>query len=145
MAFACIKSIHRNEFGQAQVLFAEAGRLTTQMIEAVRGYAGLHYGGFVGDAEKEYAEAAITYAVINDDPVPTPDELDIDCAPWLNGLAEAGGEFQRHILDLIREDRTEDAETFLAMMGEIYHTIMGLDYPNVISYGVRGRSDALRG
>ncbi len=30
-------------------------------------------------------------------------------------------------------------------MNEIYHTIMGFDYPNAISYGLRGRSDALRG
>jgi len=144
VACTCIKSIHRNESDQAQVLLAEAGKLTAQMAKVVRGYAGPRYGGFVGDPETEYPEAAVVYAVINGDPLPTPAELSIDYALWLNGLAEAGGEFRRHILDLIREDRTEEADTFLAAMGEIYHIIMGFDYANAISYGLRGRSDALR-
>jgi len=132
LASSCIKSIHRNEPQQAEQLLKEARQGIAQMLDALRNQPALRYGGFVGDAEKEYAEAAIT------------EELEIDYAPWLNGLAEAGGEFRRHVLDLIREDHPEQAEEYLEAMSEIYHTIMGFDYPNAISYGLRGRSDALR-
>jgi len=144
LASSCIKSIHRNEPQQAEQLLKEARQGIAQMLDALRNQPALRYGGFVGDAEKEYAEAAITYAAIGGQPLPTPEELEIDYAPWLNGLAEAGGEFRRHVLDLIREDHPEQAEEYLEAMSEIYHTIMGFDYPNAISYGLRGRSDALR-
>ena len=144
-ASTCIRSVHRHEGEEAQRLLAETGALTARMVAAVADQPSLRHGGFVGDAEKEYAEAAITYAVISGQPLPTPEELGVDKAPWLNGLAEAGGEFRRHALDLIRESRTDEAEEFLDTMDEIYHAIMGFDYPNAISYGLRGRSDALRG
>jgi len=145
LASSCIKSIHRNQSEQAEQLLEETRQATTQMLGAFSSQPALRYGGFVGDAEKEYAEAAITCAVISGRPLPTPEELEIDYAPWLNGLAEVGGEFRRHVLDLIREDHPEQAEEYLEAMNEIYHTIMGFDYPNAISYGLRGRSDALRG
>jgi len=145
LASSCIKSVHRKQPQQAEQILEEARQATAQMLGAFRDQPALRYGGFVGDAEKEYAEAAITCAVISGQPLPTPEELEIDYAPWLNGLAEVGGEFRRHILDLIREDHTERAEEYLEAMSEIYHTIMGFDYPNAISYGLRGRSDALRG
>ena len=145
LASSCIKSIHRNQPQQAEQLLEETRRSTAQMLGAFSDQPALRYGGFVGDAEKEYAEAAITCAVIGGQPLPTPEELEMDYAPWLNGLAEVGGEFRRHVLDLIREDHPELAEKYLEAMNEIYHTIMGFDYPNAISYGLRGRSDALRG
>ncbi len=145
VASSCIRSVHRQENEAARELLAEARELTARMIAATANQPRLRFGGFVSDAEKEYAEAAITYAVIGGEPLPTPDELEIDYAPWLNGLAEAGGEFRRHILDLIREDRPDEAEEYLDVMDEMYHSIMGFDYPNAISYGLRGRSDALRG
>jgi len=145
LASSCIKSVHRNQLQQAEQLLSETCRATAEMVDAFSDQPALRYGGFVGDAEKEYAEAAITYAVIAGQSLPTPEQLEIDYAPWLNGLAEVGGEFRRHVLDLIREDHPEQAEEYLEAMDEIYHTIMGFDYPNAISYGLRGRSDALRG
>jgi len=144
-ASATIKTVHRRELESARSQLAETGELVSQMLQAVADTPNLRFGGFVGDAEKEYAEAAITLAAIAGEQLPTPEQLGIDLAPWLNGLAEAGGEFRRHVLDLIREDHPEQAETFLEAMDEIYHVIMGFDYPNAISLGLRGRSDALRG
>lgn len=140
-----IKSIHRQEIDEADQLLKETAGLTAEMLAALEDTPALRYGGFVADAEKEYAEAAITLAVIRGKALPTPEELGIDYAPWLNGLAEAAGEFRRHILDLIRRDELDRAEQFLSVMDEIYHTTIGFDYPNAISQGLRRRGDALRG
>ena len=126
-------------------MLEQTAQLTAELLAALAETLPLRYGGFVADAEKEYAEAAITLAAITGEPLPTPEELAIDYAPWLNGMAEAGGEFRRHILDLIRKDELDRAEQFLSVMDEIYHTIIGFDYPNAISLGLRGRGDALRG
>jgi len=144
-ASTTIKTIHREQISEAHKLLEQTRELTAEMLTALEDTPGLRHGGFVGDAEKEYAEAAITLAVVTSQKLPTPEELGIDYAPWLNGLAEAGGEFRRHILDLIRRDELDSAEQFLSIMDEIYHTIISFDYPNAISLGLRGRGDALRG
>jgi translin len=144
-ASTCIKSVHRQEFDEADALLRETAELNTQMIVALQDCDELRWGGFVGDAEKEYAEAAITLAVIRGRELPPPESLGVDLACWLNGLAEAAGEFRRHVLDLIRMGDLARAEAFLNSMDDIYHLIMGFDYPNAISLGLRGRSDAVRG
>jgi len=142
---AAIKSTHRKEFDEAEKLLAESRELTDQMLDALADCAELRYGGFVSDAQKEYAEAAFTIAAITGAELPGPDELGVDYPAWLNGLAEAAGELRRHVLDAIREDDIDRAEAYLEMMDDIYHVVMGFDYPNAISLGLRGRSDACRG
>lgn len=144
-AATAIKSIHRREFQQAAARLRECGDLCRQMIAAVAATPSLRYGGFVGDAEKEYVEAALTIACITGEPIPGPAALGVDGASWLNGLAEAGGEFRRHVLDLIREGDLEEAERFLEAMEEAYYALMGFDYPSAIDRGLRGRCDNLRG
>jgi translin len=140
-----IKSIHRREHEEARARLAECRRLTAEMLGALAETPGLRYGGFVGDAEKELVEAAITIACIEGEAPPGPTELGVDGAAWLNGLSEAGGEFRRHVLDLIRESNLDDAERFLTAMEEAYFALMGFDYPSAIDRGLRGRCDNLRG
>ncbi len=145
IASTCIKSVHRGEFEEARKLLSETADLNRQMKAALARCEELRWGGFVADAEKEYIEAAITLAGIAGDPIPSPADLDVDGVCWLNGLAEAAGEFRRHVLDSIRQGDLDRAEAFLDAMDDIYHLIMGFDYPNAISLGLRGRSDAVRG
>jgi len=144
-ASMAIKSIHRHEREKAEKALTECGEMVRQMQEALADSPNLRYGGFVGDAEKEYAEAAQTIASITGAPLPQPADLGVDGAAWLNGLAEAGGEFRRHVLDSIRENSLDEAERFLGAMEEAYYALMGFDYPSAIDRGLRGRCDALRG
>lgn len=145
VASTCIKAVHRGEFDEARKLLEETAGLSRGMVSALEDCEELRWGGFVSDAQKEYAEAAITLAVITGEPLPSPEDLEVDFAAWINGLAEAAGEFRRHVLDLIRHDDLERAEAFLEAMDDIYHIVMTFDYPNAISLGLRGRSDAARG
>ena len=140
-----IKRTHRGEFAEAEAGLQVTRELCHQMLEHVKNAPELRYGGFVSDAEKEYAEAAITNATLTGAPLPTPEDLGIYGAAWLNGLAEVVGEFRRHVLDNIRMDNNEAAERYLDAMDSIYQVIMSFDYPNAISLGLRSRSDAARG
>jgi translin len=144
-ASTTIKHVHRGELPQAREQLAETGRLTGEMLAAVAESPQLRYGGFVGDAEKEFAEAAIVLACITGERLPTPEDLGIYPAAWLNGLAEVVGEFRRHVLDMIRGGNNDRAEEYLEAMDTIYQTIMSFDYPNAISLGLRSRSDNARG
>ena len=144
-ASMAIKSIHRREQEEAHRRLVECRRLTGEMLGALAETPSLRFGGFVGDAEKEFVEAAITIACIEGEAVPDTAALGVDGASWLNGLAEAGGEFRRHVLDLIREGNLDEAEKFLTAMEEAYFALMGFDYPSAIDRGLRGRCDNLRG
>jgi translin len=144
-ASVAIKHTHRQELAEAETQLAECRDLTHRMLAAVAGAPELRYGGFVHDSEKEYAEAAMVFAALTGRPLPTPEELGIYGPAWINGLSEVVGELRRHCLDLVRMERTEEAEQHLGTMEIIYSTILSFDYPNAISQGLRGRSDAARG
>jgi translin len=144
-ASVTIKHAHRQEIAEAQAQLAEARELTHRMLAALADAPELRYGGFVHDSEKEYCEAAMVCAVLTGQPLPAPEELGVYGPAWINGLSEVVGELRRHVLDLVRMERTDEAEKYLEVMDSIYQTIMSFDYPNAISQGLRGRSDAARG
>lgn len=144
-ASAAIKAVHRGEFEAAREQVTRTHELYARMMQAVQTSPEIGYSGFVGDAAREYAEAALVLALISEQELPGPDEIGVDCADWLNGLGDAVGELRRHVLDLIRHDQVEEAERFLEMMDEIYQTLMSFDYPETVTKGLRKRSDQARG
>ncbi len=144
-ASATIKAVHRGEFDEAREQVAHTRELHDRMLEAVQASPEIGYGGFVGDAAREYAESALVLALIADGALPGPGELGVAPADWLNGLGAVVGELRRYVLDLIRRDEVEAAERSLAMMDEIYQTIMSFDYPESVTNGLRRRTDQARG
>jgi translin len=140
-----IRAAHRAEFDQSTKLLAEAGGLLRDMALDLREHQDIFYAGFVADAQKEYAEAALTSALMQRQPPPTPDVLGVEWAPYLNGLGEAVGELRRYILDRMRQGRLEGCEEVLADMDEIYSQLITLDYPDAITGNLRRTTDAVRG
>jgi translin len=102
------------------------------------------YAGFLHDAEKEYAEAVLTRALVAGAPLPGPSEVGVEVPAWLNGLAEAASELRRHLLDRLREDRTQEAERLLGAMEEVYEALVTVDFPDAVTGGLRRTADALR-
>ncbi len=144
-ASATIKAVHRGEFDEAREQVAHTRELHDRMMAAVAASPAIGSAGFVGDAAREYAEAAQVLALIADRELPAPAELGVDCADWLNGLGDTVGELRRHVLDLIRHDAVEVAEVYLEIMDELLQTIMSFDYPESVTKGLRKRSDQARG
>ena len=140
-----IRAAHRGEFAQSDKLLTEAGGLLRAMALDLREHQDIFYAGFVADAQKEYTEAALTSALMQRQPPPTPDVLGVEWAPYLNGLGEAVGELRRYILDRMRQGRLEGCEELLADMDEIYSQLITLDYPDAITGNLRRTTDAVRG
>ena len=140
-----IRAAHRGEFDQSTRQLTEAGGLLRDMALDLREHQDIFYAGFVADAQKEYAEAALTSALMQRQPPPTPDVLGVEWAPYLNGLGEAVGELRRYILDRMRQGRLEGCEELLADMDEIYSQLITLDYPDAITGNLRRTTDAVRG
>jgi translin len=140
-----IRAAHRDEFESATQLLADAGKLLHGMAEDLREHLDIFYAGFVADAQKEYAEAALTCALIKHEPLPSPEELGVEWAPYVNGLGETIGELRRYVLDRMRLGKIEVGEVLLTDMDEIYSLLITLDYPDAITGNLRRTTDAARG
>ena len=140
-----IRAIHRGELDLAHRLMDEARASLDAGLQAVAAHPEIRFAGYLQDAQKEYAEARITEAVVTRaSHVPTPEELDVEDAPYLNGLAEAIGEGRRHALDLLRDRRVAEAEGVLSAMDDLYAVLVTIDYPDAITGNLRRSTDVAR-
>lgn len=140
-----IRAIHRLDLDAAQRLMDEARDAVRGGREAVRDHPDVAFAGFLQDAQKEYAEARITEAVVTGSDLPGPDDLGVEDAPYLNGMAEAIGEARRHILDLLRKGEVERGEALLGAMDDMYAVLVTMDYPDAITGNLRRTTDVARG
>lgn len=140
-----IRASHREDFEEARALMDEARQKVIQTKELLRDHLDIYYTGYVLDAQKEYSESELTMAIIRDQPLPSHQELAVECAPYLNGLGEAIGESRRHILDLMRLGQLEKAERILQIMDDVFYTLVTFDYPDAITGGLRRTTDMVRG
>ncbi|MDP9226586.1 MAG: hypothetical protein M3P18_22650 [Actinomycetota bacterium] len=139
-----IRALHRYDIEAAEALLDEAQRHLDDARSALATHNDILYTGFVQDAEKEIAEARITYALVTEAPFPTPQELGLEPAPYLKGMAEAIGEVRRHILDLMRHGELKRCEDLLGAMDDMYYMLVSMDYPDGITYGLRRLTDVAR-
>ena len=139
-----IRAVHREEWETAESLIAEAKEANDTMVAEVRDYPALFFAGYTQDAVKEFVEANLTYALVRNRPLPTPQEMGTESNTWLGGLAEAATELRRRILDIIRHGRNEEAERLLDVMDSIYSTLVTFDFNDKITGGLRRRTDTVR-
>jgi translin len=111
-----IRAVHRDEFDVAQELLDRASSLAKSFRVELSDYPDLYYAGYTQDALKEYAEASIVYALLNEKELPAPQDLGLENSTYLNGLAETVGEFRRRCLDILRQGYSKDAEQLLQHM-----------------------------
>jgi translin len=140
-----IRAVHRREFDVAADLVAKAGAQIDTARKSLAGHGDIYYAGFVHDAQKEYAEASITLALIAGREFPTPQQLDVEHAAFLNGMGEAVGELRRHLLDTLRSGDVEQCEIWLTAMDDMYSVLVTIDYPDAMTGGLRRTTDSVRG
>lgn len=139
-----IRAIHREEWSNSEELISEAKEAAEQMIAGVADYPMLYHAGYTQDALKEYVEANLTYALVRDQRLPSPEELATENNTWLNGLAEAATELRRRILDILRHGHSSEVERLLQTMDEIYSVLVTFDFNDSITRGLRRRTDTVR-
>lgn len=139
-----VRATHRDEFEAAAQLLAAARTTAAQMLTDTAQYPDLYYAGYTQDALKELSEAHITYALVTDAAVPTPQGLQVESAAYLNGLAEATGELRRYVLDRLRRGDVTTGERLLAAMDDIYSLLVTVDFPDAITGGLRRNTDMVR-
>jgi translin len=140
-----IRAVHRHEWDEARRLLDEAGSIVAAMNEKTLALAEIYWAGYVQDAQKEFAEANLTLALVRQELLPTPEALGVEDAAYLNGLAEAASELRRYVLDLVRHGHLSEADQLLEAMEEVYSRLITVDYPHAITDNLRRTTDMLRG
>jgi translin len=140
-----IRAVHRQEFDKAAELLRSARNLLIEAEQAVTAHSGLGNTGLIRDAQKELAEGNTTLALVTGKQLPSPAELGVDAAPYLNGLGEAVGELRRYLLDSMRRGDLSRGEELLSAMDDIYSVLVTMDFPDAITGGLRRTTDMVRG
>ena len=140
-----IRAVHRDDTETMQVQLLEAHRLADTLRNSLVSYPDLFHAGYTQDALKEFVEANVTCALIKSQPLPTPEELGVEPATYLNGLAEVVGELRRRTMDILRHGYSTEAERLMGVMDEIYSVLVTMDYPDAITNGLRRQTDLARG
>jgi translin len=141
-----IRAIHRGDAEQASRLLEEARTALDRGEAAVADHPDVRWAGFLHDAQKEYAEARLTRAMVaKEAELPSPEDLGVTVAAYLNGIAETIGELRRSVLDLLRKGDVARAEELLGIQDEMYHLLITIDYPDAITGNLRRWTDVARG
>jgi translin len=140
-----IRASHRDDWQEAERLLGEAQRVAYAMHETVVPYPDLTFTGYTQDGLKEYAEAHITLAIARGEEIPAPEQIGVEFAAYLNGLAESAGELRRRALDKIRAGHNSECEHLLAVIEDIYELLVTMDFPDAITGGLRRNTDMVRG
>lgn len=140
-----IRASHRDDWEDAVRLVDEARRASVELSRHVQPYPDLFFTGYTQDAFKELAEAHITLAIARGQPFPQPESIGVEYAAYLNGLAEAAGELRRRALDKMRAGHSAECERLLAAMDDIYDVLVGMDFPDALTGGLRRNTDMVRG
>jgi len=141
---ASIRATHRGEYDNAAELASEARSRLAQADAALASQPDLRGNGPVHDARKEVVEAWLTLALVRGDDLPDRAELGVDASAYLNGMAEAASELRRQVLDCLRRGELALGETLMAAMDDVYSVLATIDYPDVVTGGLRRTTDALR-
>jgi len=141
---SAIRAVHLRQPEVVAQRTAEAATALATARAALAPYPSIYHAGYLHDAAKEYVEARATSALVSGAPLPGPDELGVEPAAWLNGLAEAASELRRHALDRLREGQLDVSEALLARMDAVFGELVTIDAPDAITGGLRRTLDALR-
>lgn len=140
-----IRAVHRDEHEQVLANLDHAHLLAETLRTNLGEFPELYYAGYTQDALKEYAEANIVAALVTNNSLPTPEDLNLEYATYLQGLAEAAGELRRRCLDILRHGHSQEAERLLSHMDDIYAVLVTMDFPDAITGGLRRLTDLVRG
>lgn len=139
-----IRAVHRGESAAAASLRDDARAALAEAHAALAPFPAVAHAGFLHDAEKEFAEAELTAALVGGLPLVGWSDLGVQPVAWVNGLAEAASELRRHLLDVLRAGRADEAEVLFAAMDDVYDILVTIDFPDALTGGLRRTTDSLR-
>ena len=104
----------------------------------------LYYSGTVVGALTEYVESLQLYNFLTKKRILSLEELNVEPAPYLLGLADLVGELRRITIEKIKSNNFEEAERIFLVMEKIYHLLRTTILPEALIPGLRRKTDIIR-
>ncbi|RLE62178.1 MAG: haloacid dehalogenase [Thermoprotei archaeon] len=139
-----ITDIHRGDISLAELRIKNLRVKVTELLNQLRNHPELMYSNLLYNALAEYAEAEIFYAIVVNNKLPTPNELNIHPTPYLQGLLDVVGEIKRYTLSLLKNRDIEKAWRYFSIIETIYEVTKPLDYPDALVPGLKRKVDVAR-
>ncbi len=142
-----IKDLHRGEPSRARHLLQEV----TQELKYLQDFLATrqelcHIGNYLQVAEQEYVEATMFLNFMeNEERLPTPSDLNVSVANYLNGMADFIGELRRYCLSQLKIGNLIAAERSFSIMEELFDYLMSVEASNAVLHGLRRKLDSNRG
>ncbi|MFX0048244.1 MAG: translin family protein [Candidatus Hermodarchaeota archaeon] len=138
-----IKHIHRKDFDQYHQKILNVKETHKELLELVNKNPGV-FLKYLKTPEQEYAEAVAFYSIISKEPLPLPNDLNLNPLNYALGLADVIGELRRYALDNIRNSIINDLNYILESMDDIYTHLFSIDYPSGLTQDLRRKTDQAR-
>ncbi len=139
-----ISLIHLGKYKEAKESLDKAHDILKTLRNKASRFPDLVYGGLLSMSFQEYVEALSLLTILREGRVPSYKEVDVPPAPYLSGLADVIGELRRRIIDLIREERLEEADRLFEIMEGLYLVLREISYPEALVPGLRRKCDTAR-
>jgi translin len=90
---------------------------------------------------QEYVELMVLLSVTENHELPG---LDVPPDCYILGVLDAIGEMKRSAMDLLLDDKAEEAVKLHEKMEEIYYSMQGYAFPNSLVPGLKHKQDAMK-
>ena len=125
-----IKKIHNGDIENARKKLDKAIKLLHDLKENLKEHPDLFTSGYMENAMQEVAEGKIFLAIIKNEALPYPDEIEVSYTSYVMGLADVIGELRRRGMYKLKEGNVGEVEKIVEIMEAIYDRIAEFDYPS---------------
>ena len=125
-------------------MIADSRSALDEGLAAVDGHADIRHAGYLQDAQKEYAEANLTLALVTGTDLPGPTDLEVEDAPISEGCPMRSGKGGAGSSISSAPATWNGRRQLLGAMEEMYGVLVTMDYPDAITMNLRRATDVSR-
>lgn len=139
-----IFKIHEGDLSGAGEILASATAVVRELLSFKVTHPRLYYGGSVTSALAEYVEAKALHSYLEGNRIPSFEELQVEPAHYLLGVADFAGELRRLLVRYLSSGKVSEAERALKLMEDVYRALATIAVPEALVPGLRRKVDVLR-
>ena len=114
------------------------------LIDELRAVAGEDLRSHIVQIETEWVEASTLHSILNNNKIPSLEDLKVDVRSYILGLLDCIGELKRQVYDRVREGDSDSALRIFSVMDDLYSSLLQFAMYDNIIHGVRKKVDVAR-
>lgn len=136
-----LRGLHSGEKGETELV--ELRDELSRLSSLLKSNQDIAFTGYVMTAFQEFSEVNIIKSILENDDVPSPEDIEVPSVGYLLGLGDSVGELRRFCLEELKSGKTDRASYFLERMEDIFVALLRFDLPDAI-VPIRRKQDVAR-